>query len=293
MRSRRSFLAASTVASAGFLSGCVGLLGESDDGATGPDDLSPMEEPTAILTLDLNTDDIMDWKYDLKLSGDPRQGDRVEVHVDGEVVHTIESEVDGVTVAEDVGGADSAKAIGVYENGEEETLSEPCIECVEGSDDDNSDLPDSIDPDSDSSDVDFGDSGDTSEPDIGDSDGSTDPISTREEVMDTRTTISEDGYHYWGYELNRQAELSFSYTVRSGPEIDVFVVSESELSEYEDNNRFRSYLSSDGISGSESGVLSSGRYYIIVDNTNAGSVSPPTNLNDDEVDVEIEAHVEG
>lgn len=116
--------------------------------------------------------------------------------------------------------------------------------------------------------------------------------SSREQVIDNRAKINEDEYKYWSFSLDENATVEYEFTVRNGPEMEIFVLKESEFQEFEDGNRFRGHSSS-GTGGSNSVTLDAGDYEFVVDNTNAGNVSPPTNFDDDVVEVEVDAYLSG
>ncbi len=117
--------------------------------------------------------------------------------------------------------------------------------------------------------------------------------STREQVIDSREEINEDGYQYFSFDLNRQATFEYEFTVRSGPEIDVFLMDDQEFDEYQGGNRFRVFSGKVGTGGRDTLTLDENSYRLVVDNTNAGEVAPPTNFDDDVVEVEVAAWVEG
>lgn len=117
--------------------------------------------------------------------------------------------------------------------------------------------------------------------------------SRREEVVDDRRNVPEDEYYRWRFDVNRAATLEYQFTVREGPEVDVFVATEAEFDAYSSNERFRAVSRSSGIGGNEVVTLDRGTHYLVIDNTGAGWVSPPTNFDDDIADVEIEAIIEG
>jgi len=123
--------------------------------------------------------------------------------------------------------------------------------------------------------------------DLGDND---EQENQREEIVDSRRSIREDEYYSYQFDLNRQADLEYEFTVRDGPEIDVAVMTAGEFSEYESGNRSRGQFLS-GTGGSDVITLSEGSYYFVLDNTNALQVDPPANLNDDVADVEYSAYV--
>lgn len=113
---------------------------------------------------------------------------------------------------------------------------------------------------------------------------------SREQVIDNRAEINEDEYKYWSFSLDESATVEYEFTVRNGPEMDVFILEDSEFREFENENRFRGHASS-GTGGSNSVTLNAGDYKFVVDNTNAGNVSPPTNFNDDVAEIEVQAYL--
>lgn len=113
---------------------------------------------------------------------------------------------------------------------------------------------------------------------------------SREQVVDNRAEINEDEYKYWSFSLDESATVEYEFTVRNGPDMDVFVLKESEFREFEAGNRFRGHASS-GTGGSNSVNLNAGDYKFVVDNTNAGNVSPPTNFDDDVAEIEVDVYL--
>jgi len=114
-----------------------------------------------------------------------------------------------------------------------------------------------------------------------------------EEITEKSVEIEEDQYHYSEFDLNRTATVEYRFTVRSGPDIDVFVTNEEEFGHYEDGERFRTYEDSmDTTSGSGSADLGEGHYYVVVDNTSAGVAEPPSNMDNDVIEVDIEITAE-
>ncbi|WP_141212564.1 hypothetical protein [Halorubrum sp. Hd13] len=107
------------------------------------------------------------------------------------------------------------------------------------------------------------------------------------EVLDDRITLNEDGYQTWSWDIDESTEISWEMTVRSGPDIDFFVMESTEFDEYQANNRFKTYVDGYGVSDSGNGVLPEGNYRFVLDNTTAGNVEPPTNFDDDVADVEL------
>ena len=110
-------------------------------------------------------------------------------------------------------------------------------------------------------------------------------------IVDDTRSLEEDEYLSWDFTLNRQATLKLSAIVRDGPAADILLTSVDEFNEFEQDNRFRynsavSLMDSGG--GSTSGLVSSGSYVFVLDNTNAGEAKPPTNFSNDVVEIEVE-----
>lgn len=118
-----------------------------------------------------------------------------------------------------------------------------------------------------------------------------DPEPTTETLADSTERLHEDEYRYYGFTFDGDGSVEYEFTVRSGPEIDVFVTNEEEFDHYENQERFRTYDMSSSAGGSGSSNLGSGSYYLVIDNTSAGPESPPANISDDVAEVEIEASV--
>lgn len=114
----------------------------------------------------------------------------------------------------------------------------------------------------------------------------------RKQVLDKREEIAESEYEYFSFSIYRQTNFKYEFTVRSGPEIDVYLVNDQEFERFEDGNQFKHYSSKHGGSGSDSVTLAGESYRFVIDNTSAGKVTPPTNLSDDIADVEVKAWVE-
>jgi hypothetical protein len=113
-----------------------------------------------------------------------------------------------------------------------------------------------------------------------------------ETVVDATRVVDEDGYVYWEFSYDQPVTVSWQFTVRDGPSIDIFLVSQSEFSHYEQGERFRTFESSlDSTAGSESVTLEEGEYVLVLDNTSAGEAAPPTNFDEDPAEVEIEITV--
>jgi len=115
-------------------------------------------------------------------------------------------------------------------------------------------------------------------------------LSTLVDENEQTVDVSEDEYKLWPIEISEEGTVGYEAFVRSGPEIDFFLVTEAEAREYESGNNFK-YLDGtrQGVLEAEVRVtLDAGEYYIIADNTGAGETSPPTNADDDVAEVEMQ-----
>lgn len=127
-------------------------------------------------------------------------------------------------------------------------------------------------------------SSDDSSPGGGDSQAEGD---SWQEILDSRDSVNEDGYQSWSWETDSSVELRWEFTVRSGPAIEVFMMESTEFDEYQAGNRFYAVNDSSGTSGSDTFSVEGGNYRFVIDNSNAGEVSPPSNLDDDVAEVEL------
>lgn len=113
------------------------------------------------------------------------------------------------------------------------------------------------------------------------------PTPTWQTVLDTREQVQEDMYQTWRWSPNTAVESKWEFTVRDGPDIEMFLMEPEEFEEYQAENRFYVMESESGIEGDNQFRIEAGEYRLVLDNTNAGELSPPTNLSDDVADVEI------
>lgn len=113
----------------------------------------------------------------------------------------------------------------------------------------------------------------------------------REQMLDRTVEINEDDFDGWTFSLNRDATLEYEWTVRSGPEIEIFVMEDSEYSHLRSGERFHA-KSSRGTAGSDAVNLSASKEWaFVVDNSDAGNVQPPSNFDDDIARVEVAAYL--
>lgn len=109
----------------------------------------------------------------------------------------------------------------------------------------------------------------------------------REQIIDSREEVPEDEYLVFSFDANDQVEFEYEYTVRDGPDIDVFLLDDQEFDEFQAGNRFRPYSTVYGTSGGDTVVLDEDSYRLVIDNTNAGEVAPPTDFDDSVAEIEV------
>lgn len=126
-------------------------------------------------------------------------------------------------------------------------------------------------------------------PDSGSSSGGGRSTPEPQELLDRTFRVAEDDHRGTRFTLNYDVRLELEFTVRSGPEVEIFVMEDDEYSQFRNDNRFYAEQYS-GVNGRGSVNLSSAKdWAFVVDNSNAGSVSPPTNFDDDVAEVEVSA----
>lgn len=129
-----------------------------------------------------------------------------------------------------------------------------------------------------------GDGGDGGSSDLGG--GGPTPI----ELHNDRDTTNEDQYRHYPVSILEDATVRLDCFVRDGPAVDFFFTSEDEFSEYEAGNRFQynQELSAfEATSLTDSEDLASDDYVFVVDNTDRLEAQPPSNFDEDPVDVEV------
>lgn len=107
--------------------------------------------------------------------------------------------------------------------------------------------------------------------------------------------VPENEYATTGiFTADSSGDISYNFTVTSGPEVDVYLLTPENLSQYENGQQF-DYLSHTTGSSPDAAVVGSATVesdtstQILIDNTETGDVSPPTNADDDVATVELEA----
>jgi hypothetical protein len=109
------------------------------------------------------------------------------------------------------------------------------------------------------------------------------------EIRDTRR-VPEDEWYRWEFEFTQATKVSYEFTVRDGPAIDVLFMEPDEYRYFSDGDRAR-YLGDlshiDAEAGGASEFVEAGTYYFVLDNTDWGT-APPTNFDDDVAEIEVE-----
>ncbi|GAA5432999.1 hypothetical protein [Haloarcula japonica] len=115
-------------------------------------------------------------------------------------------------------------------------------------------------------------------------------LSVREEVLSERQNVLEDEWLTWELPVETETYFEYDMIVRSGPSVDLYTVTESEYSYFEsgDNFEYITGLSSPETTGDRGDTwLESGNYVLVVDNSEYGNATPPTNLDEDPAEVEL------
>ncbi|MEM9345179.1 MAG: hypothetical protein AAGB26_01050 [Planctomycetota bacterium] len=111
-------------------------------------------------------------------------------------------------------------------------------------------------------------------------------LSPAEVASDTQS-IPAEKFYYFSFDLRRPSKLSVEVEKLSGPNVDVYFLTDSAYKTFEQNTRmirgtpvkapFQSTLSKEGLAGkfeSNPKQLGKGRYHLIIDNSSYGPTSP-------------------
>lgn len=145
----------------------------------------------------------------------------------------------------------------------------------------------------------FGESTPTPEPDQ-DGDGVPDYAddfptdSTRSTLLGQRSDsidLNEDYYQSYSFSPSEPATLSYEVEVRSDIRIDVILTDSTNFRYYEDGNEWEYYTRGSDLdttyASNEMDLGTEREYYLIIDHTNSGSASPPTNFDNDRITVDV------
>ena len=109
-------------------------------------------------------------------------------------------------------------------------------------------------------------------------------------VVDDEIDLDVNGHESYRMYYDSGFRISYEFEVTSGPNIDVFVLSHSELDHYESGRLFETVTESmDASEGSGSAEVSSGTYYVVVDHSEAGEADPQSGIDQEGVSVQIRA----
>ncbi|MEF8800157.1 MAG: hypothetical protein V5A38_01960 [Halolamina sp.] len=114
--------------------------------------------------------------------------------------------------------------------------------------------------------------------------------SVEAELIDDERRIPEQEWARWSFDFLGETEISYEFTVRDGPAIDVLLFKADEYEHYANRDGAR-YLTAtsvlDAADGSNTGTINPGIHYFVLDNTTWGDAAPSTNVDDDVATVEI------
>jgi hypothetical protein len=117
-----------------------------------------------------------------------------------------------------------------------------------------------------------------------------------EYIYDGELQLEEDYYRYFKLELNQDTYVTIDYTIKSGPNMDVYFLSEDAFYIWEriikenidEPFYYDTELSTFNTSKSSKTInVPKGTYFVVLDNTDNGPTYPPMNLENDFVTVDL------
>lgn len=127
-------------------------------------------------------------------------------------------------------------------------------------------------------------------------------LRTKEKVLvNKEIQVQEDYYWYEPIQLSENlSQINIILHTQSGPEIEFYFLSEENFKKYKENKSFKYFgdLSSSGINIFEKEYsenlpfLRGQKYYLLIDNTDRGSVEPPKNFKDDMANITLKITTE-
>lgn len=110
-------------------------------------------------------------------------------------------------------------------------------------------------------------------------------------LYDKQIQIQEDHYYSFTIKMDEPRQVAVEYQVVKGPTVDIYFVDSKNYYRFKDHDdlKYFSDLSTFGLNNAEKQAkLSSGDYYLIVDNTDRGPTMPPMNMYNDVATVNME-----
>ena len=92
--------------------------------------------------------------------------------------------------------------------------------------------------------------------------------------------VAEDDWRAWSVECFNSCNLELSVELNSGPNVDVYVMTESNFDSYKNCDSFyylEEFSMTDTNGFTASGTIENGDYVVVIDNTDCGVASPPSN----------------
>lgn len=118
--------------------------------------------------------------------------------------------------------------------------------------------------------------------------------STRSKLLNRGTEaydLNEDYYQHLEFSPSESATLSYQAEVQSDVPIDVILTDSTNFRYFEDGTDWEYYGEGSELdtlhANSEMQLSSQKEYYLIIDNTNEGRAEPPTNFDNDRVEVQV------
>ena len=119
--------------------------------------------------------------------------------------------------------------------------------------------------------------------------------STRSELLSEGSEsydLNEDYYQYLRFSPSQEATLSYEAEVAGDIRIDVILTDGTNFQYFEDGTDWEYYAEGselDTLFASNEVRLGTGtEYYLIIDNTSEGRAAPPTNFDNDRVEVDVQ-----
>ena len=125
-------------------------------------------------------------------------------------------------------------------------------------------------------------------------------VSEPQEIADEVTVVPEDQYYALKFQLTRVADVLIELDVQHGPAIDAWVMTSEQFHRFRVGVRSRrmsrvSFVEGMSCAGvrqkTMEGELLTGKYILVIDNTNFGSTRPPSKMRNDRATVRMKVTV--